>query len=261
MYHLRVCFWNPDKRARIQAMVEAIKKFLFDFWADGRKALGGVNLLLAVAFTAAKFFGWLAVLEDVSYAWAFAPLSLWALFAYIKRRTRHIALINSRNQALAPTELAIETGNDERFRKKAFGPETTPKHYLLIKGIAKVIGGKTIYDCEIFATKFEKLVGADFVKIAPHERIRLKWAFEEKSQINIIPNAPAHFGLVSARQFKPRFLISTHQAGSIPADAFEQPGKYRISLVLSGKGTPDANASVVINWDGNWEKLSVSKDE
>ena len=107
----------------------------------------------------------------------------------------------------ASSRLVIKLGNGTEFRKKGRmhrGSSVWPA--LFIKGKIEVVGNASVHDCIVFVTKFERLDGTDFVQIPPPERLRLKWAYEDENvhSVLVTPNAPAHFGLVSAREGKTR---------------------------------------------------------
>jgi hypothetical protein len=52
---------------------------------DGLKALSIFSTLLSIAFTIAKIFDAVPILRHVDYGWAFLPLTIWVLVAYIRR--------------------------------------------------------------------------------------------------------------------------------------------------------------------------------
>jgi hypothetical protein len=52
---------------------------------DGLKALSIFSALLSIAFTIAKIFDAVPILRRVDYGWAFLPLTIWLLVAYVRR--------------------------------------------------------------------------------------------------------------------------------------------------------------------------------
>lgn len=52
---------------------------------DGLKALSILSPLLSIAFTIAKIFDAVPILRHVDYGWAFLPLTIWLLVAYVRR--------------------------------------------------------------------------------------------------------------------------------------------------------------------------------
>ncbi|MHC2318390.1 hypothetical protein ACVIHC_005436 [Bradyrhizobium diazoefficiens] len=75
-------------------MVKKLWAFAVDFWRDGNVLLGFVAAPLSIAFTLAKALDVPALshLREVSYAWALAPLLIWVLVAYVRRRSHSISL-------------------------------------------------------------------------------------------------------------------------------------------------------------------------
>jgi hypothetical protein len=68
--------------------------FVVDFWRDGNALLGIVAAPLSIAFTVAKALDVPALSHqrDISYAWALAPLLIWVLVAYVRRRAHSLNL-------------------------------------------------------------------------------------------------------------------------------------------------------------------------
>ncbi|HEY2122575.1 MAG TPA: hypothetical protein VGH07_03195 [Chthoniobacterales bacterium] len=62
-----------------------IFRLLAALYTDGFKAISLFVPLLSMAFTVAKTFDAAPLLRDISYAWAFLPLTIWLLVAYIRR--------------------------------------------------------------------------------------------------------------------------------------------------------------------------------
>jgi hypothetical protein len=64
--------------------------FAVDLLRDGYAALGIIAAPLSIAFTFAKAFDVQALghLREISYAWAFAPLTLWFFVAYVRLRAK-----------------------------------------------------------------------------------------------------------------------------------------------------------------------------
>jgi hypothetical protein len=52
---------------------------------DGLKGLSIFSALLSIAFTIAKIFDAVPILRRVDYGWAFLPLTIWLLVAYVRR--------------------------------------------------------------------------------------------------------------------------------------------------------------------------------
>jgi hypothetical protein len=52
---------------------------------DGLKAPSIFSPLLSIAFTVAKIFDAVPILRHVDYGWAFLPLTIWLLVAYVRR--------------------------------------------------------------------------------------------------------------------------------------------------------------------------------
>jgi hypothetical protein len=77
-------------------MLKILWSFILDFWRDGSVLLGAIAAPLSIAFTLAKAFDVQALghLREVSYAWAFAPLTLWFFVAYVRRRAASMAAAN-----------------------------------------------------------------------------------------------------------------------------------------------------------------------
>ncbi len=62
-------------------------KFAKSLVADGYKLVGASAPILSIVFTLAKWQEWSVMetdLAEISYAWAFAPLTLWFFIAYVR---------------------------------------------------------------------------------------------------------------------------------------------------------------------------------
>jgi hypothetical protein len=200
----------------------------------------------------------------LGYTRGIIPLWGWAILALLSIAFAILIGIAIRAKALDDAnnpQFSLKIGNGPEFRKKGHvtkGNNRLPA--VFIKGIVETIGNRSIYDCSVFATRFERWNGAEFEPVPPPERVRLKWAHEDEHRINITPTAPAHFGIVSARANKQRIYISTQQASAITPASFEQPGKYRISLSVTGRDAPDLTARVIVDWNGDWEGLKILQE-
>jgi len=91
-------------------------RLLTDLVADGYKLVSIIAPLLSVAFTVAKFFEYPSkeLVAQASYAWAFAPLTVWLLIAYVRRHA------HTQSNAVAvydmhPREVALYMANDARW--------------------------------------------------------------------------------------------------------------------------------------------------
>jgi hypothetical protein len=60
-------------------------RLVWGLYDDGLKALSIFSTLLSIAFTIAKIFDAVAILCHVDYGWAFLPLTIWLLVAYVRR--------------------------------------------------------------------------------------------------------------------------------------------------------------------------------
>jgi hypothetical protein len=70
-------------------MLRSFFRFIYDLCIDGYAVVSFAAPIASLAFTAAKFFELpLAVLHELSYAWALLPLTLWLLVAYVRRRAQ-----------------------------------------------------------------------------------------------------------------------------------------------------------------------------
>ena len=69
-------------------MFKKIFSFFVDLVGDGYGLVSLLAPLLSIAFTVAKALDmeWLGHLRELSYAWAFVPLTLWIFVAYVRRR-------------------------------------------------------------------------------------------------------------------------------------------------------------------------------
>ena len=90
---------------------------------DGLKALSIFSPLLSIAFTIAKIFDAVPILRHVDYGWAFLPLTIWLLVAYVRRwsafqdqielpRASPLSLtaMSAWERASAPSAIARATG-------------------------------------------------------------------------------------------------------------------------------------------------------
>jgi hypothetical protein len=79
-----------------------IRAFFKDFLSDGYAIVGIIAAPASVPITSAKFFN-VPVgvdLSQVSYAWALAPLLVWFVVAYIRRRHASTARLRRSRSAL-----------------------------------------------------------------------------------------------------------------------------------------------------------------
>src|SRR5262245_46368114 len=65
------------------AMRATLKALPVDFFSDGYKILSIAAPVASLGYTGMKAFD--VAFQDISYAWALAPLLLWALVAYARR--------------------------------------------------------------------------------------------------------------------------------------------------------------------------------
>ncbi|MDE0943133.1 MAG: hypothetical protein OSB58_11975, partial [Alphaproteobacteria bacterium] len=67
--------------------MERFLQFDKDLIANGYKLIGWSAPLISILFTVAKLNGWLEWIgfQDLSYAWAFLPLTFWFFIAYLRR--------------------------------------------------------------------------------------------------------------------------------------------------------------------------------
>lgn len=75
-----------------------IRETLFDLYRDGYSLIGAIAPILSIGFTTAKALDVNVNLRDVSYAWAFAPLTVWLFVAYWRRWNEHYVSIGERQR-------------------------------------------------------------------------------------------------------------------------------------------------------------------
>ena len=80
--------------------MERFLQFDKDLIADGYKLIGWSAPLISILFTVAKLNGWLEWIgfQDLSYAWAFLPLTFWFFIAYLRRWQQYKTLESERDQ-------------------------------------------------------------------------------------------------------------------------------------------------------------------
>lgn len=88
--------------------MDRIGNFIAALFGDGFKALGVFSWLLSGAFTIGKWLGVLSKLQDVSYAWALLPITVWLFVAYVRRWLAFEDQVNApRPNALTLSTLGI----------------------------------------------------------------------------------------------------------------------------------------------------------
>jgi hypothetical protein len=71
-------------------------RFLSALFGDGFKAVSIIAPVLSITFTVCKALGVSVIgLQDISYAWAFAPITLWLLVAYVRRWNMSDAILSN----------------------------------------------------------------------------------------------------------------------------------------------------------------------
>src|SRR6266404_3572258 len=99
-----------------------IGRLLADLIKDGFSVVGVLAPLLSISIPVSKALNVpLAALESISYAWAFLPLLIWVLIAYVRRwfsnRSRDLTLNDEVSFAFKPVHFHVEQRNDPAFAK------------------------------------------------------------------------------------------------------------------------------------------------
>jgi hypothetical protein len=98
-----------------------------------------------------------------------------------------------------------------------------------------------------------------FTKIAPYERLKLKWALEgdEFAPVSIAKDAPAHFGIVHAHEKIRHFEIPTQVRSHSHPPEFSKHGTYRVTVVVTSPNCTSATKAILIDWNGEWFNIEA----
>ena len=88
-----------------------------NLFTDGYKLVGWSASILTILFPLAKWLGWSVIidLQELSYAWAFAPITIWFFIAYWRRWVKYQNLQEERDRLQEIKD--YETALDELSKK------------------------------------------------------------------------------------------------------------------------------------------------
>lgn len=109
--------------------------FSKDIFSDGYKLVGIVAPLLSISWTLAKFFAGPKVMsiQEMSYAWALLPITIWLLIAYVRRWRKSESLridrdalqeLKNYEDALDSLSVLFDEGNQKILNSYEVADET-----------------------------------------------------------------------------------------------------------------------------------------
>ncbi|MDB5578298.1 MAG: hypothetical protein JWR80_3474 [Bradyrhizobium sp.] len=235
-------------------MLKRVRPFLIDLWRDGYAVVGIIAAPLSIIFTLAKAFDVQALghLRDVSYAWAFAPLVIWFLVAYVRRRS-HSAKIDELTAQLTPKLKCSFDMNDPGCvrpnTKIVAGPnKDVVATWYRIK--VEALGTSTLRECRGRLVAIERGSGNLLLGETP----TLNFSQGDPLSKTISPGVAEHLDFLVANDTHGAHVavVPEHLSQAVQwNDLFSLPGDYRIRIAVVSTNSPPASIDLIFRWTLN----------
>lgn len=247
-------------------MLRKIYSFVRDLVGDGYILISVLAPLLSIAFTLAKAFDMQALghLRDISYAWAFAPIIIWLLIAYIRRRNEALRL----NAARAPKLRCSFDLNDPGCRRA-----NTIVSYQIVPSMQPVQmkcnwlrlrvdsdSTENVTECRGRLIHIKR--GGEWVLSGENPILPFAQAEQPDATNKVIhPGIPEFLDLIFVTELNQVSLTPHRLVGSTSIDwrnLFSQHGEYEIRVaVVAAQGIPSV-IDVLFHWAGEFSEARFS---
>ena len=100
--------------------------------------------------------------------------------------------------------------------------------------------------------RFEQTIYSDSIRLAWSARGTHEEAYQP---LDLPPNVKQYVDVVSTRRIEVNYKIEIYPDLLRYQDLFEEHGKFRFTIQVSGDNVKPATTNIIFEWNGNWENF------